>query len=121
MDAPTFRIVYPQFADLNIYPDAAIVYWIGTAVERLPPLRWLDVLDEGIGLFTAHKLALGKMAILSNGMGGGVVSSKSVGGVSVAYNTELGIIEGGGAYNLTTYGREFLMLARMVGLGGLQL
>ena len=49
------------------------------------------------------------------------VSSKSIGGVSVAYNTTLGEMERGGAYNLSVYGREFLALARLVGIGSVQL
>ncbi|GAC1479338.1 MAG: hypothetical protein NVS2B11_03450 [Acetobacteraceae bacterium] len=119
MDVATFRSVNPQFQDLIAFPPEAITYWISVATARLDPLRWDGLLDEGITLFVSHKLALNTAAGRSGQ--GSVVSSKSVGGVSIAYNTELGIVANGGAYNLTTYGREFLMLARTVGIGGLQL
>lgn len=117
----TFRAAYPQFGDLSAVAPATVAYWLTVAVARLPPSRWLNLLNEGLALFVAHKVALGLAAARNGGLGGGVVSSKSVGGVSVAYNTELGTEEGGGAYNLTVYGREFLRLARMVGMGGMQL
>lgn len=120
MDAATFRAVQPQFADLIAYPPEAVAYWLDTAAARLDPLRWRTLLQEGIMLFTAHKLALGRLAAAGGG-GSGVVSSKSVGGVSVAYNSELGTMDNAGAYNLTAYGREFLALARLVGMGGVQL
>ena len=125
-DAATFRVVNPQFADLILFPPEAVSYWLARAAARLDPFRWAELLPEGTVLFVAHNLALGRMAAAGGagggaGGGGGVVSSKSVGGVSVAYNTEIGSIEGGGAYNLTPYGRQFLALARLVGMGAIQL
>lgn len=119
VDSDSFRIAYPAFADLIAYPPAMVAHWIGVAVNRLDPLRWAQFYDEGINLFVAHRLALAKLSGATGLVG--VVSSKSVGGVSVAYNTELGALEGGGNYNVTSFGREFLMLARVVGIGGIQL
>lgn len=115
-----FRAAYPQFSDLSAVAPATVAYWLTIAVARLDPFRWRDLLGEGLVLFVAHKVALGLVSAKNGGVGGGVVSSKSVGGVSIAYNTEMGTEENGGAFNITTYGREFLRLARMVGIGGIQ-
>lgn len=113
IDAATFRLIYPVFNDMIQYAPEAVDYWISVAVARLNPFVWGELLNEGIYLFTAHKLWLGRYPQL--------VSSKSVGGVSIAYNTTLGEMLNGGAYNLSVYGREFLALARIVGIGGIQL
>jgi len=120
VDDDTFRAAYPQFSDMIAVPPETVAYWLAVGTARLAPSRWGNLLDEGLALFIAHKVALGLLAG-KGGLGGGVVSSKSVGGVSVAYNTEMGTEEGAGAYNLTLYGREFIRLARLVGLGGVQL
>ena len=119
MDVATFRAVYPSFADLVRYPPEAVSYWLSVAYGRLPPLIWANQLEEGLGLFVAHRLTLADL--YASGSAGGPVSSKSIGGVSIAYNTELGTVADGGAYNLTVYGREWLQLARLVGMGGVQL
>lgn len=119
VDSVSFRVAYPAFADLIAYPPDTVTYWIGIAVGRLDPLRWAELYDEGVNLFVAHRLAMAKLSGATGLVG--VVSSKSVGGVSVAYNTELGALEGGGNYNVTSFGRDFLMLARIVGMGGIQL
>lgn len=124
MDAAQFRAIGPQFSDLTAFPPEAVDFWLGVAATRLYPSRWLDLLGEGTYLFVAHNLTLATAAAKFGallGGAGGVVSSKSVGGVSVAYNTELGTIAGAGAYNLTVYGREFWQLAQIVGTTPMQL
>lgn len=123
MDAAAFRAATsPAFDDLSAFPPDAVAYWLGVAVARLPAMRWGDNLSEGIVLFAAHRLALARQMAGSSASGSGApVSSKSVGGVSIAYNWEAGTLDRAGAYNLTPYGREFLQLARMVGMGVVQL
>lgn len=120
MDAATFRAATaPAFDDLIAFPPEAVDYWLGVAATRLPALIWGDNLSEGLVLFTAHRLALGRQAASS--ASGAPVSSKSVGGVSIAYNWEAATVEGAGAYNLTPYGREFWQLVQMIGMGVVQL
>ncbi len=46
---------------------------------------------------------------------------KGVDGVSVSYDNGAIVENDGGNYNLTRYGRELLRLARIKGIGGLQL
>jgi hypothetical protein len=52
---------------------------------------------------------------------GGIVTNKSVDGVSVSYDTNSITLDGAGNYNSTKYGREFWQLAMIVGMGGQQL
>ena len=55
------------------------------------------------------------------GVSTGPVSAKGVGPVNVSYDTAAGSEEGGGNYNLTTYGTRYLNLMKMFGRGGFQL
>ena len=75
----------------------------------------------------AHNLALAagnQLAAMVGGAPGqikGPVTSKSVDKVSVGYDSGAVALQDGGFFNLTTYGIQFLQLARMVGTGGIQL
>lgn len=121
MDPATFRAALsPAFDDLTLYPPSAVEFWLATAAARLDPLTWGDQLSEGVMLFAAHRLATARLT--AGGAGGGApVSSKSVGGVSIAYNWEAGTVAGAGAYNLTPWGREFFQLAQQIGMRVIQL
>lgn len=125
--ASSFRTAFPEFADTGTYSDATIGAWISAAANLLSADRWGSILDLGTELFVAHNLVLGardRKAAANGGVGGsssGVVASKSVDKVSVSYDTGAGTLEGGGAWNLTTYGVRYLQLARMVGAGGMQI
>jgi hypothetical protein len=122
VDSHRIRALYPAFGDLVAYPPDMLDALIALALARLDPNRWGNLLDEGVSLFVAHRLSLGGPVGGSGGSASGApVSSKSVGGVSIAYNWEAGAMDRGGGYNLTGYGREFLQLARMVGMGVVQL
>jgi hypothetical protein len=55
------------------------------------------------------------------GMNMGLVSSKSVNGVSISYNNGLAIEANGGFWNLTSYGMRFLYFAKMAGSGPVQI
>lgn len=122
-----FRTDLPEFEDALRYTDGLINFWMAAALLRLPADRWDDLLDHGVELFTAHQIALSARAqdaAASGGIpgsGAGVVASKAVDKVSVSYDTGAATLEAGGHWNLTTYGIQFLQLARMVGSGGIQL
>jgi hypothetical protein len=51
----------------------------------------------------------------------GPASSKTVGSVTVAYDTAQTAEKDAGYWNLTTYGKQFIRLARMFGAGCIQL
>lgn len=127
VSATSFRTAFPEFADASTYPDAMVDLWIAAAGQLMAADRWASLLDLGTQLFVAHNLVLGardRKAAANGGVGGtsgGVVASKSVDKVSVSYDTGAGTLEGGGAWNLTTYGVRYLQLARMIGAGGMQI
>ncbi len=125
LDVDAFRAIFPEFSDTATFPDAQVVFWLVSALNRLPELVWGGLWGQGVALLTAHHLALAarRSRAMAGGNGGGVglVSSKSVGGVSIAFDNSAGTLEGAGAYNLTPYGVEFWQLAGLVGVGGTQL
>lgn len=86
MNVPTFLATYPEFSGID--PDM-VTPFLARATTRLDPTVWGTRLEEGIGLLTAHLLALspaGQMARL--------VSEKGK----------------------TTYGTEFATLCRVVSI-----
>lgn len=124
----SFRQNFPEFADTTKYPDAQVTFWLGYATRLLYSVdRWADMLDDGIQFVMAHQLALAARSQAAASAGGapgstaGAVASKSVGGVSVSYDTGAALLQDGGYWNLTTYGIQFWQLAMLVGMGGFQL
>lgn len=118
-----FRVIFPAFANAAVFSDATVAYWINQAVT-LPIInaeRWGQFYSFGIGLFIAHILTLGQRNLVAGGSGGvGVPASKSVNGVSISYDTQLGQEANAGWYGLTTYGSMFLRYLRMAGAGPIQ-
>ena len=128
-----FRSAYNAFADGVSYPDGTIQIWLNTASgsvnnpAALDPNRWGQFWVIGCMLFAAHFIALNKRedrAAEFEGVTGtatpGVVASKAIGGASVSYDVGSSIEDGGGHWNLTIYGRQYLRFARMAGMGGVQ-
>lgn len=122
----SFRTHYPEFASTLAYPPSAVTYWLGQAKLMLNCSRWRTNYDNGLELFTAHNLVIEAQALAEAKAGAAVgvqtgpVSAKSVGPVSVSYDTASGIDKDAGHWNLTVYGTRFIHLARMMGSGGLQ-
>ena len=125
--AASFVADYPEFANTVMFPATKIAKWLNIASLRLNPDCWCDLLDTGTEFFIAHNLAMDARNALSASKGGvpgqatGIVASKSVGGVSVSYDTGSGSMAGAGQYNLTTYGQQYYALEQIVGAGGIQL
>lgn len=119
----SFRSTFPEFTDSGRYPDPQIAFWITASVAQVNEARWGELTDLGVSLQVAHQLALststasGSPKSVPGTAVTGVVSSKSVGGVSVSYDTNSAIEEGGGHWNLTTYGTRYIRLARQIGAG----
>lgn len=123
----SFRTDFSAFADASVYPDDGIQFWLTIAGLSLDPCRWAEMLDLGAELFVAHNLILEQQSNRTAATGGipgvtsGPIASKSVDKLAVAYDVQAAILEGGGDFNLTTYGLRFLRMARMFGSGGMQL
>ena len=128
LDAATFRLYLPEFADVTKFPDSAVNFWIGAATIMLPVQTWgagsvapvsppTTMLDIGAALFVAHNLVLeaqNARIVIAGGIPG-------MGSLSISYDLNIGLIEGGGPWNLTTYGTRFLFMARLAGKGPIQL
>jgi hypothetical protein len=90
-----------------------------------PPTSIADFATE---MFAAHQIVLEKQALDAARTGGdpgtkiGIISSKSVNGVSVSFdNSAVNDIKGGGYYNQTIYGKRFYQLAKIRGAGPIQI
>ena len=118
MDIAAFRANFPEFADTALYTDAVITFWSGMAEKLLVSCRWGTMLTEGIMLATAHYVTLAIDNLSALGISKKLVSSEGVGDVSASYDVaDIAEVEGG-EWNATNYGRQFLRLARMFGMGG---
>jgi len=116
------------------FDPAQIQFWINRALRTLNPCRWDDSddgprpsdLDYGVELFTAHNLVLGAIDARDGQVGGipgvakGAIAATSAGDVAVSYDTANTMEFDAGHWNLTTYGKRFIRLARMMGAGPLQ-
>lgn len=126
MDAASFRATFPEFADTTRFPNAQVDMWLGVGARLLRPERWLDLIDHGLGLFTAHHISMWRTAMDESdasgpiGVSTGAVGAESVDKVSVTYDNSTSLEEGAGHWNLTVYGKQFVRLSRMAGMGGVQ-
>lgn len=122
-----FRDEFPEFEDDDVYPDSMLNFWAGLGDRLLNVDRWGDLRTDGLKLFVAHNASLAAQNVANAAQGGvpgtglGLVTSHSVGPVSESMDTQSSMEEGGGNYNLTTYGTTFLRLSRIVGSGGVQI
>ena len=121
-----FRHMFPEYRDSSLFLDETIFPWLTLWSGQLRQDVWQTLWNLGVYLATAHVVALSKRDQLITARGGvpgmavGVVSSKAVSGVSISYDTNAGLLQGAGDWNLTTYGVRFLGLARMVGTAVVQ-
>lgn len=121
VDAAKFRTDFREFADTTKYPDSLITFWLGVALTCLPSDRWDTLLDHGTELFTAHHVVIS--ARETSGTPGSVTgphSAEAVDKVSFSMDTQAVSITDGDFWNMTSYGIQFLRLARMIGAGGIQ-
>ena len=126
LDLETFRTAFPAFADTTTFPDAGVQLWLDMGCSMVNSC-WGPMAGTGQGWWAAHELAKGATAAAQAASGNfsgiaGVVASKSVGPVSVSYDTKLGSEpEAAGNYNGTVYGRQYFHMAQLYGTGPLQI
>ena len=122
-----FRTHYPEFADVAVYPDTQVEFWLGIAYSMLSASRFGRQLDIAVELYTAHNLALEARAQATAANGGipgeavGVLNSKSVDKVSAGYDTSAATEQGAGHWNLTIYGTRLYRLIKLFGAGPIQI
>lgn len=123
------RTNFPEFADTAKYPSAQIQFWLTLSASFISACIWQDdaIRDFATQLFAMHYLTVFQRNLDTATVGGtpgtvqGPTTSKTVDKVSVAYNATIVTLEGGGQWNSTSYGVQFLQLALMIGMGGVQL
>lgn len=126
VDIATFRANFPEFSNTTPYPDPQVQFYLDYSVIALSEIRWNTLLDQGTQLFVAHNLALAAQRAKAAATGAipgvtqGAVNAKAVDKVSVGYDSTVVTLKDGGHWNLTTYGIQFLQLARMVGAAGIR-
>jgi hypothetical protein len=122
-----FRAAFPEFADTVKYSDPIITFWATFAQAQVNWCRWGSQALNGTYLYVAHELVLAaqnqKTAIVGGAPGGqaGAATSKTVGSVTAQYDAQTTTERSGGWWNLTSYGKQFLRLARCYGAGAIQL
>lgn len=130
MDIGAFRTAFPEFASTTKYPDTMISFWAGLAEKLVLPSVWCSCTDQGRQLYVAHEITLAAQNADAGkingtpGLSGGIANSKTVGSVTVGYDSsgDRGTGEkDAGWWNLTNYGRQFIRLARIFGARAIQL
>jgi hypothetical protein len=127
VDVAQFRQMFPEFGDTADYASATISLWLGVAEKLVNEDRWGNLWTTGLGFFTAHNVALQAANIRAAETGavpgstGGMIASKTVGSVSVGYDANATMELNAGHWNQTTYGRQYIHLARMIGAACVQL
>lgn len=122
----TFRSSFPEFADTVKYPDPMVTMWSTLAIAQVNAVLWDTQADLGVMLYTAHEIVLAAQSQAAGVIGGtpgsqGVINSKTVGSVTVGYDTQQTAEKDAGYWNQTTYGRQFFRLANIFGAGCIQL
>lgn len=126
-----FYTIYPQFMDLDELPNEVVDMYIMFANEVVKEKRYGKVWEMAIFLFLAHFLTLYLMSttseqpeaneVIAAGQTKGLISSKSVGDVSVSYDFSLAVstVESWGQFNLTTFGTQFANIAKFISKAGM--
>ena len=137
---PTEAGVYETNVEATIAAEPMVAYGIGASgggnpfwgpgspTADAPPKTLVDL---AVQQWVAHQIVLEQQAIQAAAAGGnpgtkiGIITSKSVNGVSVGF--DVGSVTGGtlqenaGYYNQTIYGMRFYRLMRMRGAGPIQI
>lgn len=127
MDIAAFRAAFPEFSSTTIYPDAQITFWSTLAAKMVLQNVWCGCWTQGVQLYVAHEITLAAQNVKASASGGvpgssgGVANSKTVGSVSVGYDSTVTSEKDAGYWNLTNYGKQFIRLARIFGAGAIQL
>lgn len=117
MTPQEFKVRFPEFA---LVEDGRIQFLMIDAAAFVDESTWSDLYVRGLSLVIAHFLVLDALragGYVNAAMAGNVVAKK-VGPVSVAYDAAMNAKIADSPFARTTYGQEYLRLARMVGMGG---
>lgn len=126
-DIPKFRTEFPEFSDNVVYPNPMITLWATFAELELRTCVWKCAWPMACKLFVAHEITIAAQNAKNAASGGvpgtsgGIPNNKTVGSVSVGYDSQSTSEKDAGFYNRTTYGQQFYRLAMLYGAGAIQL
>lgn len=127
LSAAQFRTLLPAFSDSSVYTDDTLNINLTLTASMLDVNRWADWRPLGMALMVAHFMSLDERENRIAKRGGvpgtgsvGILSSKSIGSVSAGYDVSAGTELNAGHWNMTSYGRRYIHMARLVGAGGVQ-
>jgi len=118
-----FVVMFPEFTDGGVYPQTQFDAWLPVAIASLNPDRLFRVWSVAVMLFIAHNMVLSARAVKSAATGQvvgdprGVVTGKSVGDVSISYDSAAVAIQGAGYWNSTSYGMRLYKMFQSYGTG----
>ena len=117
-----FLTAYPQFSMMDI---SVVDAWVGIAHQCVKYSLWDKTWELGMGLFIAHFLTLYQQTIeedlvnpvLSKGLSKGLITSESVGGMSVSYDLSsfTSEFDGWGTFKQTIFGQQYVHFLQMMG------
>jgi hypothetical protein len=109
-----FKERFPEFDSVS---DTRVQLFLDDAALELDEGRWGDLYDKGLSYLTAHLLYIGEQSSAGQGEGGGPLSTKAVGDVSLSFGSYLTTDNKAAVFNATSYGQEYYRLMMMVGMG----
>lgn len=130
-----FKKIYPQFwkGKKPLVPVEVIDMYVQLAAACVKKARYHDMWKHCMCLFVAHFLTLymqtmvdpefaDARAVAAAGQTKGLMTSKSVDGVSASYDFSavLQDLDGWAAWKLTAFGAQFATLAKAYGMGGMR-
>lgn len=135
--AEDFLKAYPQFGGVNprtsdmVVPTVIMEAWVKLAHASIHYNRYGDAWEMAMGLYIAHWLTLylqsaanpddSLQKIVNAGLSKGLQTSKSAGDLSVSYDFSIvsNDFDGWGTYKQTSFGQQFITLAKMYAVGGM--
>lgn len=119
MTPSEFKASFPD-GEFNSLDTVYIQKFLDKADPFFDVERWGDFYSEGLANFVAHKIVLSK-ARAANALqaDGGNVTEEHVGAVGQSMDSQLLNKQADETCLLTGYGREYVRIRRMVGVGGL--
>lgn len=116
--AADFKIRYPEFVDVD---DSRIEFFLDEAALEVSEPRWAAWFTKGVSALAAHLLKISLTINDDDGDGSidelAPVVSRAVGDVAITRGPYLSTNAGADYWNLTSYGREYIRLKRIVGIG----
>lgn len=118
---PDLLNAFPEFSNANQYPPDRITFWLGVSQNMVNQRLWGLMYSQGVFLLTAHYLTLDAINRnqLKDGALPGTVDGLDTGQKSDVESYTLSVsdltLKDGGMFNKTSYGIQYLQLAKWRG------